>query len=120
MGVVIRLPSHAKLLPETMSRKNLNLCLSIAIDKHILKSSSWNRQTYIQVSKGAKIRNRYNQVPHLTQDTNGNVKSSSWNRQAYIEILFLDIVSGNSFERIYFCNCLAFWHQNLYGYSAHE
>ena len=27
----------------------------------------------IQVSKGAKIRNRYNQVPHLTQDTNGKV-----------------------------------------------
>ena len=28
----------------------------------------------IKVSKGAKIRNRYNQVPHLTQDTNGKVK----------------------------------------------
>ena len=28
---------------------------------------------YIKVSKGAKIRNRYNQVPHLTQDTNGKV-----------------------------------------------
>ena len=25
----------------------------------------------IKVSKGAKIRNRYNEVPHLTQDTNG-------------------------------------------------
>ena len=25
----------------------------------------------IKVGKGAKIRNRYNQVPHLTQDTNG-------------------------------------------------
>ena len=25
------------------------------------------------VSKGAKIRNRYNQVPHLTKDTNGKV-----------------------------------------------
>ena len=25
-----------------------------------------------KVSKGVKIRNRYNQVPHLTQDTNGN------------------------------------------------
>ena len=29
---------------------------------------------FIKVSKGAKIRNRYNQVPHLTQDTNGNDK----------------------------------------------
>ena len=28
------------------------------------------------VSKAAKIRNRYNQVPHLTQDTNGKVTSS--------------------------------------------
>ena len=31
---------------------------------------------YYKVSKGAKIRNRYNQVPHLTQDTNGKVTNS--------------------------------------------
>ena len=31
------------------------------------------RQNNFRVSKGAKIRNRYNQVPHLTQDTNGKV-----------------------------------------------
>ena len=30
----------------------------------------------IKVSKVAKIRNRYNQVPHLTQDTNGKVANS--------------------------------------------
>ena len=29
-----------------------------------------------EVSKGAKIRNQYNQVPHLTQDTNGKVTNS--------------------------------------------
>ena len=29
-----------------------------------------------KVSKSAKIRNRYNQVPHLTQDTNGKVTNS--------------------------------------------
>ena len=29
-----------------------------------------------KVSKGAKIKNRYNQVPHLTQDTNGKVTHS--------------------------------------------
>ena len=29
-----------------------------------------------KVSKGAKIRNRYNQVPHLTQDTNGKMTYS--------------------------------------------
>ena len=30
----------------------------------------------IRISKGAKIRNRYNQVPHLTQDTYGKVTNS--------------------------------------------
>ena len=30
----------------------------------------------MEVSKGAKIRNRYNQVTHLTQDTNGKVTIS--------------------------------------------
>ena len=30
----------------------------------------------MHVSKGAKTRNRYNQVPHLTQDTNGKVTNS--------------------------------------------
>ena len=29
-----------------------------------------------KVSKAAKIRNRYSQVPHLTQDTNGKVTNS--------------------------------------------
>ena len=29
-----------------------------------------------KVRKGAKIRNRYNQAPHLTQDTNGKVTNS--------------------------------------------
>ena len=37
-----------------------------------LKSS----KMYIKVSKSAKIRNRYNQVPHMTQDTNGKVTNS--------------------------------------------
>ena len=31
-----------------------------------------------KVSKGAKIRNRYNQVPHLTKDTNGKVTNSQF------------------------------------------
>ena len=30
----------------------------------------------LKVSKGAKIRNRYNQVPHLTHDTKGKVTNS--------------------------------------------
>ena len=31
---------------------------------------------FFKVSKGAKIKERYNQVPHLTQDTNGKVTNS--------------------------------------------
>ena len=37
---------------------------------------SINDRRLIKVSKGAKIRSRYNQVPHLTQDTNGKVTNS--------------------------------------------
>ena len=33
---------------------------------------------HMKVSKGAKFRNRYNQVPHLTQDTNGKVTNSQF------------------------------------------
>ena len=32
-------------------------------------------------SKGAKIRNQYNKVPHLTQDTNGKVTNSQLDRK---------------------------------------
>ena len=38
--------------------------------------SNWHRNQTVKVSKGAKIRNRYNQVTHLTQDTNGKVINS--------------------------------------------
>ena len=30
----------------------------------------------LKVSKGGKIKNQYNQVPHLTRDTNGKVTNS--------------------------------------------
>ena len=52
---------------------------------HIVNSSAANHNfissvlssTYpFKVSKGANIRNRYNQVPHLTQDTKGKVTNS--------------------------------------------
>ena len=39
-------------------------------------SVSPRRKRDLKVSNGAKIRNRYNQVPHLTQDTNGKVTNS--------------------------------------------
>ena len=38
--------------------------------------SAFSQQVTTKVSNGAKIRNRYNQVPHLTQDTNGKVTNS--------------------------------------------
>ena len=54
---------------------------------HRVQTNPWHREKETQntdsydirinkVSKGAKIRNRYNQVPHLTQDTNGKVITS--------------------------------------------
>ena len=38
----------------------------------------WHYQACLvfKVSKGAKIRSRYNQIPHLTQDINGKVTNS--------------------------------------------
>ena len=44
--------------------------------KDITAHKQMREQTIINLSKGAKIRNRYNQVPHLTQDTNGKVSNS--------------------------------------------
>ena len=41
----------------------------------VLKTECFNCHI-IEVSKDAKIRNRYNQVPYLTQDTNGKVTNS--------------------------------------------
>ena len=54
--------------------------LLAALVEHIKRSVlqarlSWG-QSLCKVGKGAKIRNRYNQVPYLTQDTNGKVTNS--------------------------------------------
>ena len=45
------------------------------------------RKKVLKVSKGAKIRNRYNQVPHLTQDTNGKVTNSQYTPQQALKYL---------------------------------
>ena len=42
----------------------------------ILNINNVHFDNMVKVSKGAKIRNRYNQVPQLTQDTNGKVTNS--------------------------------------------
>ena len=46
------------------------------IDGLPYKSDKCKMLQIYKVSKVAKIRNRYNQVPHLTQDTNGKVTNS--------------------------------------------
>ena len=46
-------------------------------ERDFMLSYSVNNQAgVIESNKVAKIRNRYNQVPHLTQDTNGKVTNS--------------------------------------------
>ena len=42
----------------------------------IIKTSEIIRKK--KVNKGAKIRNRYNKAPHLTQDNNGKVTNSQF------------------------------------------
>ena len=49
------------------------------LQQNLNKIEHWatnNGFKFSKVSKDAKIRNRYNQVPHLTQDTNGKVTNS--------------------------------------------
>ena len=48
-------------------------CINFYPSKHFKRVSNL---LIINVSDGAKIRNRYNQVPHLTQDTKGKVTNS--------------------------------------------
>ena len=43
---------------------------------HVADFNTHNKLSLEKVSKGAKIRSRYNQVPHTTQDTNGKVTNS--------------------------------------------
>ena len=56
----------SRLIDVTILKTNPDLMTSsMTLLRHIFK-----------VKKGAKIRNRYNQVPHLTHDTNGKVTNS--------------------------------------------
>ena len=76
------------LLPNRQSYRILLQFPCLLSDNKIQKSSMYNEQSVRlskhftlslmskEVSKGAKIRNLYNQVPHLAQDTNGKVTNS--------------------------------------------
>ena len=60
--------SQAAAIPATNSiTRNQESCSHTDLDDVIFLD---------KVSKDAKIRNRYNQVPHLTQDNNGKVTNS--------------------------------------------
>ena len=54
----------------------LFFCMQFTLQHSRPKMSLKKPSRVVKVSKGAKIRNRYNQVPHLTQDTNGKVTNS--------------------------------------------
>ena len=58
--------------PLTTNAQILPTCILLRCDLKIKAMSP----ILIKVSKGAQIRNRYNQIPHLTQDTNGKVTNS--------------------------------------------
>ena len=63
-------------IPSSEEEKDLGVVFenSLKFNKHVLN--------VVKVSNGAKIRNRYNQAPHLTQDTNGKVTNSQKTPQA--------------------------------------
>ena len=69
--------SHPKYILRVLKR-TVSMTVLWAPKTHVKIDGSKNNYnfTLIKVSKGAKIRNRYNQVPHLTQDTNGKVTNS--------------------------------------------
>ena len=60
-----------------MLNSGINFSFTIAMVTKVDNKICLNREfSILKVSKVAKIRNRYNQVPHLTKDTNGKVINS--------------------------------------------
>ena len=55
---------------------------------------------FIKVSKGAKIWNRYNQVPHLAQDTNGKMTTSQLDTTNEIQEVSPFLAGDNKFNDI--------------------
>ena len=55
---------------QVFSGKNMEVKLAMCIGAINIKRGGYKFQRYDKVGKGAKIRNQYNKVPHLTQDTN--------------------------------------------------
>ena len=57
-------------------QRHLDLPIKQAYSRMLQLQTAYNILNQYKVSKGAKIRSRYNQVPHPTQDTNGKVTNS--------------------------------------------
>ena len=68
--------SNAKVQHEMLVKIWTNFCDDVYICLPRMDEESLLDAFLGKVSKGANIRNRYNQVPHLTQDTNGKVTNS--------------------------------------------
>ena len=65
-----------RLITETQSGRYI-CCSGILVSETIYLFVTIYRSLVLKIkSKGAKIRNRYNQVPLLTKDTNGKVTNS--------------------------------------------
>ena len=65
VGNIMLRPLYSPCFILSISQILFNRTFNFSICKQIIK-----------ISEGEKIRNRYNQVPHLTQDTNGKVTNS--------------------------------------------
>ena len=69
-------PAHLRSLISAFVIRFLESMISILTTSEIFISLDTRFSENMKVSKGAKIRNRHNPVPHLTQDTNGKVTNS--------------------------------------------
>ena len=74
--VIVAFPDHTHLLFLRYIINGKEYKLSQYADDTQFILDGTVTETIFEESKVAKIRNRYNQVPHLTQDTNGKVSNS--------------------------------------------
>ena len=75
-SLVISLASSVNRTSSAEIRKNRFLAFSFGVMPTRSPLTFIHLLICSKVSKGAKIRNQYNQVPHLTQDTNGKETNS--------------------------------------------
>ena len=66
-------------------------CMIFTVLNHLIKA-------FLKQSKGAEIRNRYNQVLHLTQDTNGKVTNSHSHTLRLVIISFCIVLAHQFIE----------------------